>query len=83
MKGFNGNTTITKNGGLTLLSTNKIPLLRIYPNGRMERYPGIEFALDDTITSNLLGIKLLSNGAQIGYIGIKFSTDSLGVVSSA
>jgi hypothetical protein len=83
MKGFNGNTTIAENGGLTLFSTNKIPLLRIHPNGRMERYPGIEFALDDTIASNLLGIKLLSNGAQVGYVGIKFATDSLNIISSA
>jgi hypothetical protein len=39
--------------------------------------------LDDTITSNLLGIKILSNTAQVGYLGIKFSSNSIDTVSSS
>lgn len=82
MKGFDGNSVIRENGGLTLFSTSKIPLLRIDANGKIEKYPSIELELDDTVTSNLLGIHVLSNGAQIGYLGIKFSSDSVGIVAS-
>lgn len=49
----------------------------------MEKYPGVEFELDDKTTSNLLGIKLVSNGAQVGYVGIKFASDSIENVSSS
>lgn len=49
----------------------------------MEKYPGVEFELDDKTVSNLLGIRLVSNGAQVGYVGIKFASDSIESVSSS
>lgn len=83
MKGFGGNSVLGTNGGLTLFSPGKRILLRIDPNGKMEKYPGVELELDDAVTSNLLGIKLVSNGADIGYIGIKFSGGSIETVASS
>lgn len=49
----------------------------------MEKYPGIELELDDKGNSNLLGIRIVSNGAQIGYLGIKFASDSVQTTSSS
>ena len=77
MKGFGGNRVVSENGGLALFSSNDIPLLRIDSRGRIEKYPGIELEVDSKTTSNLLGIRATSNGIQIGYIGIKFSSDSI------
>ena len=67
---------------MTLISPNDIPLARIDSNGKMEKYGNTEFVIDDSVTSNLLGIKLVSLGVQIGYIGIKFSSDSVETTSS-
>lgn len=39
--------------------------------------------LDDKTVSNLLGIRIVSNGAPMGYLGIKFSGDSIETVSSS
>lgn len=83
LKGFDGNMSAGENGGLVLYSPSKIPLLRINTNGKMEKYPGIEMELDDKVTSNLLGINLLSNGAQVGYLGIKFASDTIVAVPSS
>lgn len=82
LKGFDGNTAVSENGGLTLRSGNDIPLLRMEKSGKMTKYPGIGFELDSETSSNLLGIRLVSNGAQVGYLGIKFSSDSIAVASS-
>lgn len=49
--------------------------------GKMEKYPGIEVELDSTVSPNLLGMKLVSNGAQVGYLGIKFSSDSVALTN--
>lgn len=67
---------------MTLFSSNNIPLLRVDTNGKIVKYPGVEFELDDQVASNLLGIKIVSNGASIGYLGIKFSSDSIKTTSS-
>lgn len=83
LKGFSLNTAVSENGGLTLLSPNNIPLLRIDSKGKMEKYPGIDLAIDTQGTSNLLGIDILSNGVQMGYLGIKFSKNSVGITSSS
>ncbi len=83
LKGFNGNTSYGENGGLVLYSASKIPLLRINKSGKMEKYPGIEMAVDDKVSSNLLGINLLSNGAQVGYLGIKFASNNIETVPSS
>ncbi len=83
MKGFEENNVSSENGGLTLLSPNNLPLLRINSSGKIDKYPGVELELDDTVTSNLLGIRVVSNGANIGYLGIKFSSDSIETTSSA
>lgn len=53
------------------------------PSGKMEKYPGIELQLDEKATANMLGISITSNGAQVGYLGIKFSSDSVETVSSS
>lgn len=83
VKGFDGNASVSENKGLALYSANKLLLLRIDPNGRIEKYPGVELELDDKTASNLLGIKIVSNGAQIGYLGMKFSGNSIESVSSS
>lgn len=80
MKGFDGNTVTGTNEGLSLFSTNNIPLLRIDPNGKMEKYPGIELELDETASHNLLGLRIVSNGVQVGYVGIKFFSNSIEIV---
>ncbi len=49
----------------------------------MEKYPGINLELDDKGISNLLGIRIVSNGAQIGYLGIRFSSDTVETVTSS
>ena len=68
---------------MTLFSGTNIPLLRIDSNGKLEQYPGIELELDGAVSSNLLGIKILSNGARIGYLGMKFSGNSVEITSSS
>jgi len=73
----------TQDGGLTLFSSNNIPLLQIDRSGKMQKYPGIVLELDHKTSSNLLGMKILSNGASVGYLGIKFASDSITAVSSA
>lgn len=83
MKGFGGNTVVAENGGLKLSSLNNIPLLRMSPSGKIQKYPGIELELDDKTPSNLLGMNVLSNGAQIGYLGIKFASNSIATVASS
>lgn len=68
---------------LFLKTPNKTPLVSISKNGKIEASSGIEFSLDSEMVSNLLGIKILSNGVNIGYIGIKFVNNSIEVASSA
>lgn len=83
MKGFGGNSVVVENGGLRLSSSSNIPLLRMSPSGKMEKYPGIDLELDEKTNSNLLGVKIVSNGAQIGYLGIKFASDFITTVPSS
>lgn|GEM_PF-6540976 len=82
MKGFDGTTTALVNNELILSTPNGTQLVRIHKNGKIEKYPGVELELDTKNTTNLLGIRVLSNRAPVGYIGIKFLTSTIEAVST-
>lgn len=52
-------------------------LARISAAGKIEKYPGVDLVLDEQVTANLLGVKIVSNGAVLGYLGIKFAADTI------
>ncbi len=80
MKGFDGATSAFVGDELTLSTPNGTRLVRMNKNGKIEKYPGVELEMDTTNTTNLLGIRVLSNRAPIGYIGIKFLNSTISVV---
>lgn len=83
MKGYDGNKVLTsENSGLSLATTNGTPVVRMNAQGKIEKYPGVELVLDETVSSNLLGFRIESNGALLGYLGIKFSSDAVYVTPS-
>lgn len=84
MKGYEGNIVRTINGGgLSLSNPSGTILVKIDSHGKIEKSPGMNLELDENIGSNLLGLKIVSNGALMGYLGIKFASDDVHVTSSS
>lgn len=83
MKGFDGTTSTFANNELILSTPNGTRLVRINNYGKIEKYPGVELELDATNTANLLGIRVLSNRALVGYIGMKFLSSAIETVPTS
>ncbi|MBP8016521.1 VCBS repeat-containing protein, partial [Candidatus Gracilibacteria bacterium] len=86
LKGFkinNFDINSSKENNSLSLNYNGFKVLNINKSGQITKDPSINLNLDENSTGNFLGIKITSNKEDIGYIGIKFYTNSLDIYKSS
>jgi len=71
-----------KNATNMELYLNNFKIFDIDKSWRINKDPGITITLDNDSVWNMLGMKLMMNKQEIGYLWIKFKTDKINVFDS-
>lgn len=72
-----------KNPTSLSLYLNNFKIFDIDSSGRINKDPWISIKMDENSSWNMLGMKLIMNKAEIGYLWMKFKTNSIDVFDSS